>query len=145
VHPGHALRRRDRAGDLRYRERRRVRGEHGVGPADALELREQLPLRLELLDDRLDHDVAVGERRELGRQAQQADVEGVDLPLLDLAREEVVDPAACALPQLGGDLAPDGLEPSLDGELRDARAHRPQSYDSDLHAPEPSCGWKRRR
>ena len=70
--------------------------------------------------------------------AQQPDVEGVDLALLDLAREEVVDPAARRLPELGGDLAPDGLEPRLDGELRDARAHRPQSDDSDLHAPEPN-------
>ena len=33
-------------------------------PADLLERGEQLLLRRELLDDRLDHDVAVGERRQ---------------------------------------------------------------------------------
>ena len=88
---------------------------------------------LELLDDRLDHDVAVGERREVGRQREQADVEGVDLALLDLAREEVVDAAARRLPQLVGHLATDGLEARLDRKLRDARAHRPQPDDSDLH------------
>ena len=55
-----------------------------------------------------------------------------------LAREEVLDASARLLPQLVGDLAPDGLEPRLDGELRDARAHRPQPHDSDLHRPEPS-------
>ena len=37
------------------------------GSADALELREELPLRLELLDDRLDHEVAVGQVDELDR------------------------------------------------------------------------------
>ena len=37
-------------------------------PADPLELGEERLLRLELLDDRLDHEVAVGEVGELGRQ-----------------------------------------------------------------------------
>ena len=37
------------------------------------------------------------------------------------------------LPQLGRDLAADRLEAGLDGELRDARAHRSQSDDSDFH------------
>ena len=146
VHADDALGRRDRAGDLRDRERRRVRREDGVGATDAFQLREQLPLGLELLDDRLDHDVAVGEVADLGRRGQQADVEGLELALLDLAREEVLDPATRRLPQLAGHLAARGGETRLDRELRDARAHRPQPYDSDLHAAEPrgigSLAWR---
>src|SRR4029077_18950550 len=107
---------------------------------DAVEFREQLPFRAELLDDRLDHDVAVGEVCEVCRQREQADVEGVDLALLDHAREEVLDPTTCRFPQLEGNLAADRLEAGLDGELRDARAHRPQAHYSDLHAEEPRRG-----
>ena len=84
--------------DLGHRERRGVRGEDGVRAADPLELGEELPLRLELLDDRLDHDVAVGEVAELGRQREPAHG-GISLDLLEqsllgLAREEVPDPLA---------------------------------------------------
>ena len=69
--------------------------------ADALQLGEQLALRLELLDDRLDHEVAAGEAGELGREREvgRGRVARVlrQLPLLDLAREEVRDPVARAL------------------------------------------------
>jgi hypothetical protein len=133
VHPDNALRRRGCARNLRDRERGGVRREHCVGPADPLELGEKLPLRTKLLDDRLDHDLAVRERREVCRQREQADVEGVDLAFLDLARQEVLDAAAGRLPQLVGHLAAHGLETRLDRKLRDARAHRPQPDDSDLH------------
>ena len=91
--------------DLGDRERGGVRGEDGVGTADSLELGEELPLRLELLDDRLDHEVAVGEVAELGRQRQPADRvvarRLLELPLLDLAGEEVADPLARLLAELG--------------------------------------------
>ena len=89
-----------RGGDLGDRERRGVRREHGVRAADPVELGEELPLRAELLDDRLDHEVAVGEVGEVGREREPRD--GVvarallELPLLDLAREEVADPVARA-------------------------------------------------
>ena len=138
MHPDHALGSRGRPRNLGDREGRGVRGQNRVGTADLLQLAEQLPLGVELLDDGLDHDVAVSETGDLGRQRQQPDLEGVDLPLLNLAREEVLDPAACGLPQLVGHLAPDGLEPRLHRELRDARAHRSQTDDSDLHAAEPT-------
>ena len=65
-----------------------------------LELGEERLLRRELLDDRLDHEVAVGEVGEVGRQREPPDrgIAGVllELPLLDLAREEVRDPVARA-------------------------------------------------
>ena len=53
-------------------ERGRVRREDRVGRAHALELGEQLPLGVDVLDDRLDHEVAVGEVGDLGRRAEPA-------------------------------------------------------------------------
>ena len=122
--------------DLGDGERRRVRREHRVRPADALELGEELLLRRELLDDRLDHEVAVGEVGEVGRQREPAD-RGVargllELSLLHLAREEVRDPVARALAELERDLAADRLDARLDAELRDAGAHRAEPDDADL-------------
>ena len=136
VHADDALRPRRGGRDLGDGERRGVRREHGVGPADPVELGEELPLRLELLDDRLDHEVAVGEVVELGRQRQPPDRRVaralLQLPLLDLAREEVRDPAARLLGQLERDLAADGVHARLDAELRDPGAHRAQPDDPDL-------------
>ena len=127
MHPDDAAGRRRRRRDLGDRERGGVRREDGVGPADPLELGEELPLRLELLDDRLDHEVAVGEVLELGRQREPADRlvarRLLQLPLLDLARQEVADPVAGLLAQLGRDLAADRVDPGLDAELRDPGAH----------------------
>ena len=59
-----------RLGDLGDGERRRVRREDRVRPREPVELREELALRLELLDDRLDHEIAPGEVVDLGRQRQ---------------------------------------------------------------------------
>ena len=55
-----------------------------------------------------------------------------ELPLLGLAREEVPDPLARLLPQLGADLAADGLDPGLDAELRDPGAHGTEPDHADL-------------
>ena len=55
-----------------------------------------------------------------------------ELPLLDLARQEVRDPVARALGELHRDLAPDRLEAGLDGELRDPGTHRAEPDDADL-------------
>ncbi len=68
MHPDDALGCGDGRGDLGHRQRGGVRGEHGVGPHDPLELREQLQLGVEIFDDRLDHEVAAGQLAELGRQ-----------------------------------------------------------------------------
>ena len=69
VHADHALRMLGRLGDGMDRDRRGVRREDRVGPHEAVELGEHLALRLELLDDRLDHEIAVGQVGELGREA----------------------------------------------------------------------------
>jgi len=76
--------------------------------------REKATRELDALDlggDRPDHDVALGEVGLIGREGRQSDVEGLDLALLDLAREEVLDAATRLLPQLVDYLAADGLSP----------------------------------
>ena len=107
----------------------------GVGPADPVEVGEELTLRLQLLDDRLDHEVAVRQVVELGGQGQPAD--GlvpralVELALLDLAREEVRDPAVRLLGELERHLAADRIDAGLDAELRDSGAHGAQPDHPD--------------
>src|SRR5262249_19093192 len=144
VHPHDAFGCRDRRRDLRHGERRRVRREHRVGPADPLELREQLLLRAEVLDDCLDHQIAVRKVGQLGRKRQPRERAvtraRLELTLLDLAREEVRDARLRALRQLERDLTPDGVDTRLDRELRDAGAHRAQADDADLHARESRRG-----
>jgi hypothetical protein len=133
-----ALGRGRRGSDLRHGERGRVRREDGVGAARPLEVPEQLALCTELLDDRLDHEVAVRERGELGGRLQPADGSVAlllrALAFLDLSREEVIDPGRCRLSELGRNLAPDDVEARLDRNLSDARAHRAEPDHPDpLH------------
>ena len=104
-------------------------------PQTPLELGEELLLRGELLDDRLDHEVAAGEIRELGRQREPPTRRrGVcsSCPFSTLRVRKCVDPVARLLCELDGDLAADGVEAGLDAELRDTRAHRAQADDADL-------------
>jgi anti-sigma regulatory factor (Ser/Thr protein kinase) len=56
VHPDYALGTRRRLRDLGDRERRRVRCEDGIRPHYRFELAEDATLRLEILDDGLDHE-----------------------------------------------------------------------------------------
>ena len=110
--------------------------------ASARQIRSQLgeerALRVQLLDDRLDHEVAPGQVGELGRRDEAGD-RGVALvlralALLDLAGQEVADATGRRLAELRGDLAPDDLEAGLDRDLRDAGTHGAQPDDPDpLH------------
>ena len=117
------------------------------GGSDAVELGEDLALDRRLLEHGLDDDVAAGEIGELGRDAETGGrrVAGVlvELALLDLAREEVLDPPARALSQVGAHLAPDHVEARLDRDLRDTGAHRPEPHDPDLHGRDPRTHMKR--
>jgi hypothetical protein len=79
VHPDHALGVLGRLGDRVDRDRGRVRGEDRVRCDEPVELGEHLPLRLELLDDRLDHEVAPGQVGEVGRVRQSPES---SIPLL---------------------------------------------------------------
>ncbi len=138
-----------RLGDLVDRNRRRVRREDRVRPRDPVELGKGLPLRPELLDDRLDHEIAVGEILELGREGQSRErgvpLLGGHLPLLDRAAEVVLDRPAGALAQLVAHLAADRLVPGLGRNLRDSGAHRAEPDDSNLanlHGGNPTQGRK---
>ena len=147
MHADDALRTLGRLGDLVDRDRRRVRGKNRVRRHDALELREGLALRLELLDDRLDHEVAVGEIREVRREGQPPK-RGVpllcrQLLLLDRTPEVVLDRPARALAELLAHLSADRLEPRLRGDLGDARAHRPQPDHSHPANHERDANWKK--
>ena len=93
----------------------------------------------EVLERCLDHDVALGEVGELGRQPQATDgvvARGLlERPLLDLARQEVRDAVAGLLAAGELDLVPDDVEARLERELRDPGAHRAQADDADdLHS-----------
>ena len=133
--PDDALGRRDGRGDLRHRERGRVRRENRVRPHDPLELTEELQLRAEILHDRLDDEVAVGEVRELRREREQIERRRAlcraHALLVHLALEEVRDPLVRVRPELARDLAPDSLVAGLDRQLRDPGAHRPEAHDAD--------------
>ena len=98
VHPDDPLGRRDTGCDLGHRQRGRVGREDRVRADDALERAEELELGVELLDDRLDHEVARGEVGEVGRQRERRErrlaLVGAHPLLVDLALQEVRDPVA---------------------------------------------------
>src|SRR5207247_1600213 len=57
VHPHHAVRALRRVRHLRDAQGRRIRGEHDLGRAEAVEFGVELLLHLHLLEDRLDDDL----------------------------------------------------------------------------------------
>ena len=54
----------------------------------------------------------------------------LELPLLDLARQEVRDPVSRLLGEVERHLPPDGVEARFEAELCDSRAHRSQADDA---------------
>ena len=135
VHPDRAFRQLQHRRDLGHGQRRRVRREDRLVGDDVLERPEELVLDGELFERSLDHELAAGELRQVGRQTKPVERRvarvGVQLPLVDLAREEVSDPYARGLAGIGVQLVPDRREACLDRELGDARAHRPEADDPD--------------
>ena len=140
VHPDDARWMRGRGGDLGDGESRRVRGQDRLLGDDSVERGEQLLLRLDLLDDRLDDEVAAGEVAQIRRDPQPAECR-VHLvlrqsTLLDPAREIALDRRAALLGELVRDLAPDRFDPCLHADLGDSRTHRPEAdhaHRTDLH------------
>ena len=135
VHADDALRPRRRRGDLGHREGRRIGGEDRVGAADPVQVREERALRLDLLDDRLDDEVAPRERVEIGGRRETTDRRIAlvlrHLALLDLAAEELPDARGSCGAEIGCDLAPDRLVAGFDGELGDPGSHRPETDHAD--------------
>ena len=82
------------------------------------------------------NDDVIAEVPRATKQDAKAAIESAKIALesalLHLARKEVADPFARALAELGGHLPADGLDPGLDAELRDPRAHRSEPDDADL-------------
>src|SRR3990172_6905822 len=132
--------------DRGHGKRGGVRGEDRVGADESVELAKEQALRLQLLDDRLDHEVAAGEVAELRRRREPRKRRGLLLraepPLVDAAREIAVDPGPGPLAELRAHLAPDDVEPGLDADLRDPGAHGPEPDDTDdtyLHVRDPTA------
>ena len=75
--------------------------------ADAVELGEEVLLRREVLDDRLEHEVAVGELAEVGDGAHAAEhgvaLGGFELAPLDLLGQRLLEPGDH---RVGGALRP---------------------------------------
>ena len=111
-----------------------VRGEHGPGAADVVERREQLALGADLLGDRLDHELAAGECREIAHEREARERRAPLLvaaqALLDAPRESRLDARAGALERSLVDVAADHLAAALEQHLGDARPHRAQADDA---------------
>ena len=135
MEPGDALRPPAGGGDGRHRQGRGVGGEHAVRRDNGLELPEQAPLDLQILDDGFDDDVAVPERRRVPGHGVQACLGvsgrlGRHAPL----RGEVVEGRRNRGPRLiGGAVAGIGEQhpdPRGGGDLGDAAAHGARTDDA---------------
>src|SRR6266576_2413585 len=140
VHADDALGPLGRLRDLGNRERGGVRREDRLRTGDPVELGEDLALERQLLQHGLDHEVAIRQVGELGRERQPADRRVLRLPreppLFDATREIAVDRRLSPFAELVADFAPDRLEAGLHAHLRDAGPHRPEaddSYSPNLH------------
>ena len=129
-----------RRGDLGHGEGRGVRREDRVRRDDPLELAEELALDTEILERGLDHELARARSASSVDERQPPERRVLVLlrqpPLLDAAREVVVDPLTRPLAELGADLAADDLEPGLQADLCDPGAHGAEADHadaSDLH------------
>jgi hypothetical protein len=116
---------------FRNRERRSIRGEDRIFLHDLVELRICLALELRVLDDRFDHDVAVGEVAERNGPLQAAEAR-VELPLLDGPGKIFVDPSEARVDKLLFHFADDGVVARLRRNLRDAGAHQATAEDADF-------------
>ena len=128
-------------GDGRHRQGAGVGGEDGLGPADAVQLGEQRLLRLQLLDDRLDHDAGAGQRGQVGGRGQAAarrlGVGGRHQPLLDPLREPGLDLRDAGVDEPLLDVARDHDVARLQAHLGDAGTHGAEPHytdGSDRHA-----------
>ena len=112
---------------------------------DAVELGEEVLLGGEVLDDRLDDEVALLELAEIGDRAHPSQhrvaLGRFELAPVDLLRQRLLEPGDH---RVGGALraAPQhDLDPGLGRDLGDARAHDPRTDDPDAldrHDPVPS-------
>ena len=125
---------------LDHRKRRGVGREHGAVLDDLVKRAPHVDLQLEVLGDRLDREVAVGEVDVVERSGD-APAHGVglgllDAALLDRAGELLLDAPDALVEAILVDLAQDYLIAGLGGDLRDAVPHQTRSEHAhlrDLH------------
>ena len=108
MHPDDVLGPRRHRGEVDHRQRRRGRGEDRAGPAHLVEGSEQLLLRAEVLDDRLDDEVHLGEV--VGRRRRRHPLDrrlrvGADIRPFCTARATDRDTAATTPAAFSGDRA----------------------------------------
>ena len=121
-------------------QRRGVGREHRPVLDDPVELAPHVELQLEVLGDRLHHEVAVGEVAVIER-ARDALASGVRVgllqpALLDAAGQLLLDPPDALVEPLLVDLAQHDVPAGLSRDLRDPVAHEPSAEDAhlrDLH------------
>jgi hypothetical protein len=135
-----------RGGLVGDRERRRVRREIGVVLGDLVDALPQLELAVEVLRDRLHHEVAVREVTDVDRAADPpahgVGVGLLELALLDRAAELLLDLAETLVQRALVGFHHDDVPAGLGADLRDPVAHQAAahySYLRDLHSPAASC------
>ena len=135
VQPDHVGRPARRGGDEPDVEIARVGREHRSRGQDGVEIAEQGLLDLQVLVHRLDHEIPVGERRELAverdrvpplRGRRCAEPTGGDEPLVDLR-----DPRPTGRESLLARLDDAHREAGVREGDRDTRSHRARAHDAD--------------
>src|SRR5213080_5266595 len=134
-------------GQLGHGERGGVGREDRLGLHDLVEAREVILLHGQLLDDRLDHQVGLGQVVQTGRPAQaleeRAVVGGRQLAALDVLLELFLDLGPLRVERPRGGLRHDRVEAGAGRGLRDAEAHLTGAEDADaanLHGAENPPG-----
>jgi hypothetical protein len=112
-----------------------VGGQHGVVGADAVELGEQVLLGGEVLDDRLDDEIALAQLAEVGDGTHPAEdrvaLGGLELAAVDLLGERLLEACDHRVGGALGAAAQDHFDPGLGRDLGDAGAHDPRTHDAD--------------
>ena len=139
VEPDKLVRPGGRRRELGDTDRGRVRAEQRVRADHPLDRREHRPLGVDVLDDRLDDEIALGQRLEARRPAETAH-RGVTLLGRQLApchavAEKPLDPAQAGVHRRLVHFSHDSPVPGLGAHLRDARAHQPTAENPDHLSP----------
>jgi hypothetical protein len=136
VQPEDVLGAAGRRGQVRDRDRRGVRRQQRAGLHRRVERLEHAALHREVLDDRLDDEVRVGEVAQVARPChtalQGAGVGGLELAAGHGAFHRGGDALARALQRRGLGLVDVHGDAGAGDRLGDARAHEPAAHDPDL-------------
>ncbi len=139
MEPGHAFGPPACRGNRRDRQRRGVGGEDRLRPHDGLELAEQVALGLQVLDDGLDDEVAVGQVGEGGGRHQMRDggvgLVGGELALGHQPGKRIGQRGAGGLHGLRVGVEQLDAQAGLGRDLRNAAPHGAGTHDPDtVHA-----------